>query len=241
MKPPQLADSYEKGRSELLNLAGLGLMVEIVAHELNRATRYALRALATPQQEQTDNALGTTQFAVLEAQLKTLQKRLRILDPLSTAGRQVKERFDLIQWVAEILQSHQAQFDRHSIHFVLRVLPKSSAQTMAVRMVKGMVAQIIENLLSNSVYWLKQQKALDRSFNPKIEVVIDTEAKEIMVTDNGPGVDPSREEEIFQPFVNHKASGRRERVGVVHLSRDLLHTIKFPLASVTNDRSIQTD
>ena len=37
----QLADSYEKGRSELLNLAGLGLMVEIVAHELNRATRYA--------------------------------------------------------------------------------------------------------------------------------------------------------------------------------------------------------
>ena len=107
----ELAASYEKGRTELLNLAGLGLMVEIVAHELNRATRFALQALAVPRQEEVGDTVGMRQFGVLEAQLKTLQKRLRILDPLSTAGRQVKGRFDLIEWVDEILQSHQAQFD----------------------------------------------------------------------------------------------------------------------------------
>lgn len=235
----QLADSYEKGRSELLNLAGLGLMVEIVAHELNRATRYALQALAAPQHRQVDNGLSTTQFAVLEAQLKTLQKRLRILDPLSTAGRQVKERFDLIQWVTEIVQSHQAQFDRHSIHYVLRALPKGSAETLVVRMVKGMVAQIVENLLSNSVYWLKQQRALDRSFIPEIEVVIDTEAKEILITDNGPGVDPSRKEEIFQPFVTTKPPGEGKGLGLF-ISREIASYHKASL-SISDKRLVHSD
>ena len=216
----ELATSYEKGRSELLNLAGLGLMVEIVAHELNRATRYALQALAAPRHEEASNAQSMSQFGVLEAQLKTLQKRLRILDPLSTAGRQVRERFDLIQWVDEILQSHQAQFDRHGIHYVLSVQPSGSAQSIMVRMVKGMVAQIVENLLSNSVYWLKQEKVLDTSFRPRIDIVIDAEAKEILVTDNGPGVDPSRKEEIFQPFVTTKPPGEGKGLGL-YLSREI--------------------
>ena len=45
-----LADSFESGHTKLLNLAGLGLMVEIVAHELNRATRHTLKTLAETDQ-----------------------------------------------------------------------------------------------------------------------------------------------------------------------------------------------
>ena len=235
----QLAESYQEGRTQLLNLAGLGMMVEIVAHELNRATRYALQALAVPQKEEHDNVRDMNQFGVLEAQLRTLQKRLRILDPLSTAGRQVKERFDLIHWVDEILQTHQAQFDRHSIRYVLRVLPEGSAEKMAVRMVKGMVAHIVENLLSNSVYWLKQQKVMDRSFEPEIEVVIDIRAKEIRFTDNGPGVEPSRDDEIFQPFVTTKPPGEGKGLGL-YISREIALFHKACL-SISDKRSVHPD
>lgn len=216
----ELASSYERGRTELLNLAGLGLMVEIVAHELNRATRYALRTLAAPQRAEAVHGNSMDQFRVLEAQLKTLQKRLRILDPLSTAGRQVKERFDLVQWVDEILQSHEAQFNRHGIDYILNVQPEGSPENMTVRMVKGMVAQIVENLLSNSVYWLKQQKVLDATFESKVEIVIDKESKEIRVTDNGPGVDPARKDDIFQPFVTTKPPGEGKGLGL-YLSREI--------------------
>ena len=84
----QLAESYQEGRSQLLNLAGLGMMVEIVAHELNRATRYALQALAVPQKEEHNNVSDIAQFDVLEAQLRTLQKRLRFLiHSVRRAGR----------------------------------------------------------------------------------------------------------------------------------------------------------
>ncbi|MBA4067441.1 MAG: ATP-binding protein, partial [Isosphaera sp.] len=41
-----LAESFAAGRQQLVSLAGLGLMVEIVAHELNRATMHALSTLA---------------------------------------------------------------------------------------------------------------------------------------------------------------------------------------------------
>ena len=36
-------------------------------------------------------------FSTLETQMKTLQNRLRVLDPLSTSGRNRKETFDLLQ------------------------------------------------------------------------------------------------------------------------------------------------
>lgn len=235
----QLAEAYDVGRTQLLNLAGLGMMVEIVAHELNRATRFVLRALAAPRKEEPDNARGTGQFDVLEAQLRTLQKRLRILDPLSTAGRQHKQKFDLIGWVDEILQSHQAQFDRHDIQCVLRVLPEASPEKMEVRMVKGMVVHIVENILSNSVYWIKEQKVLDKSFEPKIEVDIDTRAKEIRFTDNGPGVDPLREEEIFQPFVTTKAPGEGKGLGL-YISREIAsyHDAAF---GISEERTVHPD
>ena len=39
----QLSREYEEGRTQLLNLAGIGLTVEILAHELNRATNLLWR------------------------------------------------------------------------------------------------------------------------------------------------------------------------------------------------------
>ena len=40
-----LVASYEKGKDQMIQLAGIGLMVEVVGHELNRATEHALRSL----------------------------------------------------------------------------------------------------------------------------------------------------------------------------------------------------
>jgi len=216
----QLADTMEKDRTQMLHLAGLGLMVEILAHELNRATQHTLMTLANGERRQL--SLDTESlFATLEAQLKTLQKRLRILDPLSTSGRQVKEWFDLVAWVQDILSSHEAQFRRHAIKCSpVNVEPVDSPSSLRVKMVKGMIVQIMENLLSNSVYWLDQQHKLDRDFLPEITVIIDTKAKAIHVIDNGPGVPIRRKDEIFQPFVTTKPPGEGKGLGL-YISREI--------------------
>lgn len=214
-----LADEYERGRTELLHLAGLGILVEILAHELNRATEYTLAILAG--QKTLDISEGVKSlFATLEAQLKTLQKRLRILDPLSTTARQKKESFNLISWIREILETHQFAFVQHGIQTEVEVAPYPAETTLRVRAVKGMIVQVLENLISNSIYWLNRRKQLEPNFTPKINITIDTEAKEIRFTDNGPGVDPRRREDIFQPFVTDKPPGEGKGLGL-YIAREL--------------------
>lgn len=213
----ELAETFERRRSEMVNLAGLGLMVEVIAHELNRATLHTLSTVAETRRKSLPVELKSV-FATLESQLKTIQKRLRVLDPLSTAGRQHKENFELISWVKDVLDSHSAQFQRHGIECELTIVPKQA--TMQVRAVKGMVVQILENLISNSVYWLKQQRSLHSDFAPRITVTINAREKSIAFTDNGPGIEPDRKEEIFEAFVTTKPPREGKGLGLF-ISREI--------------------
>jgi flagellar biosynthesis/type III secretory pathway chaperone len=109
----ELADEFERGRSQMIHLAGLGLMVEFLAHELNRATQHALGTLA--EGKMSARPLSPQAMQNLELQLKTLQKRLSTLDPATTSGRNRKERFDIALLTQQTLDGHSAEFERHSI------------------------------------------------------------------------------------------------------------------------------
>ncbi len=214
----EVANSYKRGHQQTVHLAGVGLMVEMLAHELNRAAANALATLSVSKERDLPVEVRG-QFRTLESQMKTLQKRLRVLDPLSTAGRQRKETFELVSWVEQTVSEHSAQFKQNDIKVAITVLPKSSS-TLRVKMVKGMLVQVLENLISNSVYWLRKQAELNEKFNPKIDIVIDTEGEEIDFTDNGPGVEEDRREEIFLPFVTLKPSGEGKGLGL-YISREI--------------------
>ncbi len=209
----KLANSIENDRPRLVHLAGLGLMVEILAHELNRSTRHTLAILADADQQRNNQDISSL-FATLQEELKTLQKRLRILDPLSTAGRQVKEHFDMVEWVNEVLSSHEAQFKRHGVNCSVILAPSDSSRKMDVYMVKGMIVQIFENLISNSIYWLNKQRILERNFMPKITITINTRTKTILFSDNGPGISVKRRNELFQPFITTKPPGEGKGLGL---------------------------
>jgi signal transduction histidine kinase len=212
-----IAASYEDRQSQLVHLAGIGLMVEVVAHELNRATQHALGTLSATDLQTAPTEIRTA-FRSLESQLKTLQKRLRILDPLSTAGRQVKERFELVAWVREIMASHSAQFERHDIVVTIKVIPENGE--LWIRAVRGMIAQIIENLLSNAVYWLKREARVKSTFRPTITISIDTTKRRLSFADNGPGIESDRREEIFYPFVTTKPAREGKGLGL-YISQEI--------------------
>lgn len=233
----ELAAGYEKGHNQLVYLAGLGLMVEILSHELNRATYHTLATLSSTDRDRLPRDIAGT-FATLESQLKTLQKRLRILDPLSTPGRQRKEKFELIGWVEEILRAHEAQFARHDITWRLETKPAGKPGVLHVNMVKGMVVQILENLLNNSIYWLKQERKLRPAMKPSIIVAVDTKAKTVSVTDSGPGVPPEDKDHIFEPFVTTKPPGEGKGLGL-YISREIAQYNGATL-TVSNDASVHS-
>lgn len=211
-----LANEIEAGHEQLVHLAGLGLMIEMLAHELNRSTAHALGILASAKPS---SSVGTRDaLETLEFQLHTLQKRLRTLDPATTSGRQRKQDFDLVELIRQIVAGHEAEFARHKIQHKIAVRPQGSQ--MKVHMVKGMIIQIVENLIANAAYWLKQQRTFEPQFEPCIKFTIDAKKSEILVNDNGPGVDPKIAEDIFAPFFTTKPPGEGKGLGL-YIAREL--------------------
>ena len=210
--------AYEEERERLVALAGTGMLVEIVAHELNRAATHALTMVTSAADDPT-LAPARTVLTTLGAQLRTLRTRLTVLDELSVSGRQVKTTFNFVDWVRGILENHQPQFDRHHIRTQLRVQPRN-ANELRVRMVRGMVVQIMENLLSNSVYWLGVQRRETPDFKPEISVTIDVHERTLTFVDNGPGIEVSRADEVFRPFVTTKPPGEGSGLGL-YIAREV--------------------
>ena len=132
-------------REKFVYLAGVGLMTEFVFHELERAVSHTMVLIsevgATP-----------TTLSALKDQLQTLYKRVAAFDELTGEKRQTKSCFDLHLLVDDVLSNHEREFARHGIDLELRL----SEDAFMVRAVRGMVIQILENLIVNAAYWLKR-------------------------------------------------------------------------------------
>jgi signal transduction histidine kinase len=198
-------------REKFVHLAGIGLMTEFIFHELDRAVSDTLRMLAAARRSESASALSA-----LEDQLRTLQKRVSSFDELTGARRQSKVNVDVADVASTVLQGHANEFRRHGIQAEL----EPGRRKLQVKAVRGMLIQILENLLANSIYWLKQQVAFELDFTPKLIVTVDPATKTIMVEDNGCGVAPDRAEIIFQPFVSSKPPEKGRGLGL-YISREL--------------------
>ncbi len=212
-------NAYQNRLDKMVNLAGLGLMVEILAHELNRATEVAVEQLDVLDHQEL--SVQTSDFLrSLKAQLNTLVKRLAILDPMSTARRQRKTEFDIVALARKGLAFYQAKFERHHIDAILQALPEDGPQALKMKAVEGQISMVIQNLLDNSIYWLKERRRINENFAPEILVIVDTREKEIRITDNGPGVSRDLRERVFDPFFSMKPPGERKGLGL-YISREI--------------------
>lgn len=211
-----IIDDYKDERRKFVHLAGLGLMVELILHELGRSSSSTLSTLEGVDTSQLAGKLPAV-FQTLESQLRTLQKRIETLDPLSTSRRQTKESFAVEDLVQQVVDAREAQADRHKVKVSIR---NASEQPWRVKAVRGMLIQIIENLLANAFYWLKQQAIVDSDFRPRILIEIDPSECLIEISDNGPGIEAAEAEDIFKPFVSAKPPGEGSGLGL-YIAREL--------------------
>lgn len=204
----KIASQSADDREKFVYLAGIGLMTEFIFHELERAVAGTMQTLS---QRGAANNLSS-----LREQLKTLHKRISAFDEMTGEKRQSKSRFDLAELIRELMSNHQSEFERHGIEVELD-LPEDG---YTLRAVKGMVIQIIENLIVNSAYWLKIQKEYEEGFEPTLSISLRNSAHELVIADNGPGVPVGRKERIFQPFVTAKPAGTGKGLGL-YIAREL--------------------
>ena len=200
------ADDYDK----FVYLAGIGLLTEFIFHELDRSVAYTIDIIS-------ENEITKNTINILVDQLQTLQTRINAFNELTTAKRQVKTTFDLKKLIQLVVSYHENEMIRHNINIKFD-LPENSYTITAVR---GMVIQILENLLVNAIYWLNRQTTYKKGkFSPEIQIRLDEEENALYIIDNGPGVLISRKDWIFKPFVTSKPVGLGKGLGL-YISKDL--------------------
>lgn len=199
----------EDDSKQMIQMAGVGLMVEVVAHELARASENALKALEALRGKEMPTEVRA-HLETLRAEMKSVGKRLRILDPLSISGRQRSEIFDLQQLLLDIKEAHAAQFQRHNI----RCTVTAKGNSCKVRAVKGMIVQILENLISNSVYWIQMKAARESRYVPNISIILESDPITIFYSDNGRGIAPENREKVFRAFWSLKEKTKRRGLGL---------------------------
>ncbi|HYC06245.1 MAG TPA: ATP-binding protein [Azospirillaceae bacterium] len=199
----------EADSRQMVHMAGVGLMVEVVAHELARAAEAALKAVealkGSPLPPEVKARVET-----LSVEMKNISKRLKVLDPLSVSGRHNAETFDLVQLVSDLREGHASEFGRLNLEF--RV--EAPSGPVRVRTFKGMIVQILENLISNSVYWVQIRGAKDARYTPQIVLTIEADPPSVTLRDNGTGIAPENAERIFRPFWSLKEKARRRGLGL---------------------------
>ncbi len=228
------ASQIEDERDRMVQLAGVGLMLEVVAHELARSTEYTLKLLEDARTKDLPQDVASV-FGTLRAEMKTMNRRLRVLDPLSVSGRQRRETFDFVNLVKEIAAGHARQFDRHQISIEI----KSRHATVPIHGVRGMFVQILENLINNSVYWMDLRREDDSGYRPRIEISIGDAENLMEYTDNGPGIQPSLRDEVFKAFFSTKGKSRRQGLGL-YIARDAAEKHKGHLY-LSDERRIHKD
>lgn len=214
-------DSLEKQLSEFAELAGLGLTAEALSHEISHIVdRLLLQTNTIAQQIKGQATIERKPVSLYIEYVKTaiqsFRKQLSHLSPSLRYVRENKERFNLVSYIEELQSYYEERF---TDDIVFQIVNKHD---FVVNISKGKLTQVLDNLILNSEYWLREKSRADKGFKPTVTVEI--QEPFIRISDNGNGVDPAYEERLFQPFVTSKPKDVGRGLGLF-IVQQLLDTI----------------
>lgn len=198
--------------SQFSELAALGLTAEAISHELHTvAGNLAMQTKETlsylKRKKLIDSNLITYTEYVRSA-ISALRKQLNHLAPALRYLREQKDVIDVGKFLNDLREFHKDGFARNNIQIVI----DQPFHDFTIRINRGKLTQVLDNLLLNSKYWLKHDLA--GGYLQAGYAHIASSGTSLLVWDNGRGVAPDIEELIFEPFVTRKPKGEGRGLGL---------------------------
>jgi signal transduction histidine kinase len=179
-----------------LELVQLGLSVEIIDHDLERLYR-GIRAGLSKLRNMVRNAPNASRVTEdLKASFQHLEDRYKLMSPLYRGSYRAKDRIDgsrILVYCRDFLEG-----PLNSVGVTLEATKEFRA--FAILEVPAIVLPVFVNLIDNAIYWLRDQG--------ERRILLDRRGEVLTICDSGPGIHPSLFDEIFEPFVSTKPSGR---------------------------------
>jgi signal transduction histidine kinase len=203
-------DELERQIIQFSELAGLGITAEAFTHEMyNIIDRISAQTDHVIKQNKKDNTGSTTLYIYVEhvrSFLHSIRIQLNHLAPSLKFNRETKQNIQLSVFGDELKNYYATRFG-DKIQMNVNVVSDFSVQIN-----KGKLTQVLDNIILNAEYWLKQISKTDKRFMPAIDIEI--KSPSIFISDNGYGILPDFENIIFQPFVTSKPAGEGRGLGL---------------------------
>lgn len=201
----------EEQLEKFSELASLGLTTESVSHEFaSIADRLAEKASFYSNKLKSKKLSDSDIYVLMEyinSTVNGLKIQLKHLDPALKYNKEKKNTISLSDLFKEEKEYYSIRFNKNGIEFSI-----NSIDDFLVKINKGKLIQIIDNLLNNSEFWLTEKKLSEPNFKPEINIKI--EKPWIYISDNGYGIAPAIENQIFEPFVTTKPKGKGRGLGL---------------------------
>lgn len=203
-------------------LAGLGLTAEALSHEIHTvADRLAERTKKLTEiikaKRVTDSDVVTYTEYVHSA-ISALRKQLSHLAPSLRYVRETKDQISLLDFFDDVRDFYTGRAGRFRGSGI-KILLEQPFENFIIHINKGKLTQIIDNIILNSEYWLKEAVRRKEIEDPII--TIRSEYPYLSIFDNGIGIDRSIENSLFQPFVTTKPKNVGRGLGLF-IVRELL-------------------
>ncbi|MBU2766045.1 histidine kinase [Acidithiobacillus ferrivorans] len=180
--------------NRLNQVAQLGVTVEILGHELNSSERMIREGIR--QVRATGDVPGTH---LVQEGFEALSQQLEFLSPLKVSGsrtRRVITGEEIVDYLARF-------FEVVASNRTIKIHASSAFEAFSIEEQPARLLPVFVNLVNNSVYWLVNS----RTASP--EVYLSVQDGKVIVSDNGPGIDPLDQESLFKMFFTRKSSGGR--------------------------------
>ena len=205
-------DVLREQLSDAWATVALGITAESLTHEmLNIVDRLLGQTSALDRHLKSHRIVDKAVVTYLEyvrSAAGALNKQLDHLNPGLRYMRDRKDKFKISKFLEEFSTFFRSRYSDDTIKLDVAI-----TEDFAVSMNRGRLTQVLDNLVLNSEYWVKERQRFE-SFGGII--TLSCKRPYIVVSDNGPGVSPSVEESLFEPFVTTKFSGSpRARIGSV--------------------------
>lgn len=207
----ELSEDDEDYASRLLDAAAVGLAARSLTHELHELLRQLRDGAATVSaaNKKLKNPELTSAIRILNGATRELGKMIATIDPMLPGARMIKENIDLQKFLTEYVTGREATALRSDVSLVLNLLPKPDG--CIVRFSRTRLMQIVENLFQNSLYWLRQGP-LPMPNLRRIDVTLNE--SRITWSDTGPGIKPSLESSVFDPYISDKPKSEGSGLGL---------------------------
>ncbi|MDU0346471.1 HAMP domain-containing sensor histidine kinase [Microbacterium sp. KSW2-29] len=200
----------ERQVREVWEVVSLGITAEAVSHEVLNVTdrlRERSRQIAQYNDVEVRNSRFGEYIEQVRSSIQSLHKQVSHLDSSMRYVRDRRETVNVGHVVAETAEYFNARWRGDQISFEV-----ATTAPLSVKMSRGKLGQVLDNLILNSEFWVME--SIRRGWVDHGRVLITINENGFTLEDNGPGVDPTVDEFLFDPFVTRKPARQGRGLGL---------------------------